>query len=130
MRNFLIQLILVACGASLAYFLLGYVMPQRFFFDSYLWIALLFFMVTYSFHIGLKKNYHKGSKEFVRYYMGATGAKLFFFLILIIVYGMLNKAEAISYALAFFYFYIIFTVFEVSVALKQFGNKTSAEKQV
>lgn len=122
MRNFLLQLAAISVIAAVSYYLLGFIVPAKWFFNSYVWIDLLFVLVTYSFHIGLMKSHSKGGKHFIRYYIGATGAKLFFFLMLIIVYALLNKEEAVSYALAFFYFYFIFTAFEVKTAYQQFGR--------
>jgi hypothetical protein len=120
-RNFRLQLAATSIIAAVTY-LLGFIIPAKWFFNSYVWIDLLFVLVTYSFHLGLVKSHSKGGKHFIRYYIGATGAKLFFFLMLIIVYALLNKEEAVSYALAFFYFYFIFTVFEVKTAYGQFGR--------
>ena len=122
MRKFLLQLIALAVSAAIVYYLLGYAMPVKYFFESYIWIDLLFVFVTFSFHRGLMKSHTKGGKHFIRYYIGATGIKLFFFLLLIIVYAMLNKEEAVSYTLAFFYFYFVFTVFEVRSAFRNFGR--------
>lgn len=122
MRSFPLQLLLVAVIAAVVYYALGFILPEAWFFSSYIWIDLLFILVTYSFHRGLKRSHTKGGKHFIRYYLGATGAKLFFFLLLIIIYALVNKAEAVSYALAFFYFYFVFTVFEVRTAFIQFGR--------
>jgi hypothetical protein len=122
-RKFLPQLILVAIVSGVGYYLLGYLLPEKWFFNSYVWIDILFILVTYSFHLGLKRSHLKGGKNFIRYYMGATGLKLFFFLMLIIVYALLNKEEAVAYALCFFFFYFIFTAFEVRYAFNQFGRK-------
>lgn len=137
MRSFQIQLVIIAVLAAGLYYLLGFALPSHLFFNGYVWIDLLLVLVTYSFHRGLVKSHSKGGKHFIRYYMGATGAKLFFFLLLIIVYAFLNKEEAVSYALAFFYFYLVFTVFEVRTAFRQFsrqshelpGNQTQAVSQ-
>jgi hypothetical protein len=127
-RSFVTWLTVLAVAAALVYFLLGYVMPPKWYFRSYVWIDLLFYIVTFSFHLGLRRSHLKGGKHFIRYYIGATGAKLFFFLLLIVLYGVLNKEEAVSYALAFFYFYFVFTVFEVKIAYSQFGRKAQELK--
>ena len=128
MRYFVTWLTVIAVAAAIIYYLLGYIMPPEWYFRSYLWIDLLFFIVTFSFHLGLRRSHTKGGKHFIRYYIGATGAKLFFFLMLIVLYGVLNKEEAIGYALAFFYFYFVFTVFEVKTAYSEFGRKAQELK--
>ena len=82
----------------------------------------MFFVVTFHFHRGLINSLKKDSKTFVRYYMGGSGAKLGIFLIVILIYAFINKADAMKFALTFFLFYIFYTVFEVSIAYKQFGS--------
>lgn len=122
MLKFYLQLFILTILAGVAYAFLGPHIPVRFYFDSYINLLLLFVFVTTLFHIGLQRSFNNGSKAFIRYYMGASGAKLFLFLMMIIIYAFINKANAVAFALCFFFFYIFYTVFEVSIAYKQFGN--------
>ena len=128
MNKFILQLIAVTLIMGVAYFFIGQALPPKFFFENYLLILILFFIVTLLFHIGLQKSFEKSSKDFIRYYMGATGAKLFVFLFIILIYAFLNKEKAVAFALTFFFFYLIFTVFEVSIATKLFGKHAADEK--
>jgi hypothetical protein len=127
-NKFILQLIAITLITGVTYFFIGQSLPAKFFFESYMIILFLFFIVTLLFHIGLQKSFEKSSKDFIRYYMGATGAKLFVFLIIILIYAFLNKEKAVSFALTFFFFYLIFTVFEVSIATKLFGKHAAEFK--
>jgi hypothetical protein len=124
--KFYLQLFILTILAGVAYAFLGPHIPSRFYFDSYVVLLVLFVIVTSLFHIGLQRSFTSGSKAFIRYYMGATGAKLFLFLMMIMIYAFINKAHAVAFALCFFFFYIFYTIFEVSIAYKQFGHLNSA----
>ena len=128
MNKFILQLFVVTLITGVIYFFVGQSLPAKFFFEGYLIVLGLFFVVTLLFHIGLQKSFEKGSKDFIRYYMGATGMKLFLFLIIILIYAFLNKEKAVAFALTFFFFYLIFTAFEVSIATKLFGKHAAAAK--
>jgi hypothetical protein len=122
-RSFLLKLTSLTLGIGLAYYLLSQYVPAKFIYPNFWWILFLFFVVTFLFHRGLINSLKKDSKAFVRYYMGGSGAKLGLFLIVILIYAFINKANAMKFALTFFLFYIFYTVFEVSIAYKQFGSK-------
>jgi hypothetical protein len=121
-NSFLLKLTSLTFGIGLSYFLLSQYVPAKFIYPNYWWILILFFVVTFLFHRGLITSLKKDSKAFIRYYMGGSGAKLGIFLIVILIYAFINKADAMKFALTFFLFYIFYTVFEVSIAYKQFGS--------
>jgi hypothetical protein len=126
--KFLLKLLIVSGIAGVVYYSLGEVLPSRFYFSQFYWLLLLFIGITFLFHYGLQRNFEKGSKDFIRYYMGATGARLFFFLTIILIYGFLHKESAVGFALGFFFFYLIFTVFEVIVSFNKFGRSSNDAK--
>jgi hypothetical protein len=86
-------------------------------------ILLYFFIVTIIFHIGLVKSIKGRPQQFVRYFMGATTLKLFVHVIAVVIFALMNKAEAINFTLSFFVVYILFSVYEIRLALKL--NKAS-----
>jgi hypothetical protein len=55
--------------------------------------------------------------------MGATTLKLFVHVIAVVIFALMNKAEAINFTLSFFVVYILFSVYEIRLALKL--NKAS-----
>jgi hypothetical protein len=86
-------------------------------------ILLYFFIVTMMFHLGLVASLKGRPQQFIRYFMGATTLKLLVHIAAVIIFALLNKADAINFILSFFVVYIVFTVYEVRFALKL--NKTT-----
>lgn len=76
---------------------------------------------TLLFHYGLTRSMKKGGQAFIRYFMGATAFKLMIFMMIMIIYGLLNKDTAFGFILHFFIFYLLYTVYEVAMAYRQFG---------
>jgi len=81
--------------------------------------VLLYFMVlTALFHFGLLRAAKGNPQAFIRYYMGATGIKLILHIGVVLAFCLFRKAEAITFAVNFAVFYLLFTVFEVTVSMK------------
>ena len=91
---------------------------------------LLFFymiMITLLFHAGLVRAANGKPQAFVRYYMGATTFKLFIHIVVILLYCLFNRNEAVRFIVAFLIFYILFTGFEVLMAIRMFGRQKEKE---
>ena len=76
---------------------------------------------TVLFHYGLMRAVKSGGQASIRYFMGATSAKLMVFMMVMIIYGLMNKESAFGFILHFFIFYLFYTVYEVAIAYKHFG---------
>ena len=78
------------------------------------WAIWLFFIVTTALiHFILEKASREDSKKFIVYYMGITGIKLFSYLIIIIIYGLLNRENIQGFAICFLLSYFLYGSFEV-----------------
>ncbi|MFN5183850.1 MAG: hypothetical protein ACK5D5_12590 [Bacteroidota bacterium] len=92
--------------------------------NIHIWFILPYFAIfTPLLHLWLLRN--PDPKKFVMRYMGATGIKLLINLFLILIYGLINKPGAVTFAMAFLVIYFIFTFFEISQLLKNPENKLS-----
>ena len=60
-------------------------------------IFFYFILVTSVFHMGLLKSSQGRPQAFVRYYMGATTFKLFIHVIVILMYCLFNREDAIRF---------------------------------
>jgi len=92
---------------------------------KHLWYILAFFIAaTSAFHF-LTMNAARGApKNFIRYYMSATGLRLLIYVAIILVYRLSEgKETTIPFAIAFMAHYFLFTAFEVVVLLKQLKEK-------
>ncbi len=101
----------------------GYVLSPKFIFAPW-WVLVVFMMgVTLVFHWGLSNAAKKSSQHFIRFFMGATAARLFLFMIILIGYSLFNKITAVGFIINFFILYLLYTAFEVASIYKQFSGK-------
>ncbi|MCX6290711.1 MAG: hypothetical protein NT126_02990 [Bacteroidetes bacterium] len=85
------------------------------------WIIFFYFIIiTVAFHLGLLNSSKGKPQGFVRYYMGATTLKLFIHLITLLLYCLFNREEAVRFIVTFLIYYLVYTGFEVAVAMKKF----------
>lgn len=75
--------------------------------------VLFFYLVTNLVHAYLLKIAVKSGSRFTSHYMAASFLKMFFYLIVAIVYALLNKENAKIFLVNFLILYIIYTTFEV-----------------
>ena len=91
--------------------------------DLLTWMVLLYFIVTtILFHVGLQRSAQGKPQSFVRYYMGATTLKLFVHVIVLLLYSLFNRDEAVQFIITFLIFYVLYTAFEVVYSAKRFGR--------
>jgi len=79
-----------------------------------LWLILgVFILITTLVHYILVRSVDKNPGSFVRTFMASTSIKLFVYLIIITLYSMFNKSEAVLFIFGFLLMYLLFTGFEV-----------------
>jgi hypothetical protein len=83
-------------------------------------IFLYFILITVIFHYGLLRSSQGNPQAFVRYYMGATTLKLFIHVIVILMYSLFHKEQAVHFIVTFLVIYILYTAFEAVLAVKKF----------
>jgi hypothetical protein len=113
---------LVLCGGIWAwnhFMPAGYQSPHAYFIVIY--FALLTWIIR-----GMGLRIHERSpKDFVRFFMGSTALRLFLHLIVILIYGLANRAGAVHFIMAFLAIYFVFLIFEVATlnrSLRKNGN--------
>lgn len=79
---------------------------------------LFFVLSTALVHYILIKADAKDPKRFVGYFMGITAIKLFGYLIIITVYALIKKEEALGFTLWFLVLYLLYSGFEVVMLMK------------
>ncbi len=88
---------------------------------SYPYILVFLFLFSWAaFHITAKSMTKKISR-FANTYMIINFLKLVIFSLFILAYAFLNKADAVSFIITFFVYYIFYSVLEV-VGLKQLNE--------
>jgi hypothetical protein len=85
------------------------------------WIIWLFFIATTALiHVVLIKAANDDPKKFVNYFMGITALKLFAYLIIIVIYGLINRDGAQGFIVCFLLSYFLYSGFEVVTLIKHF----------
>jgi hypothetical protein len=119
-KNFLLKLLVFSLCIAAGNVVFQLYAPERFA-VKHLWAVFAFFVgITFLFHSVITKAAQGSPQAFVRKYMGITAFRLFFFIIIIVVYRLaFGKEQAIPFAIAFLAHYFLFTIFEVAVLLRQ-----------
>lgn len=120
--GFILKLTIFAILIGAAMFFIEPTLPQKMQFVNHYFIHLFIIFITFLFHIGLINAGKKSDAAFIRFFMGATGAKLFLFMIIMLGYGLMNKEGAFGFILHFFVYYLFYTAFEVSVVYNKFSG--------
>src|SRR4051812_28237676 len=114
---------LLAVFAMLSCLLLIALSKTTLYIDSVTWAIFGYFtLLTAGFHYGLTKAAKGRPQQFVRYYMGATSFKLLIHVIVLIIYCIFHRNDAVRFIITFAVCYLAFTVFEF-FAVKRSFNK-------
>jgi len=81
-------------------------------------LLVFFVAITIGVHLIITKAGKKEIRQFSTYFMGSTTAKLFIYLIFIVVYVFVDKEHAVPFLLTFLSLYFLFTFFETYSLLK------------
>ncbi len=126
-KDFLKKTSIIAIILFAVYFVLFYLIPTKYISPAIPAIIIFFTILTTSvFYYQIKASLKRTSK-FVNFFLIATALKLLLFLALVVIYSLLNKADAVNFILSFFSVYVTFSVFEV-IQLLKLQDKISAEK--
>jgi hypothetical protein len=97
-------------------------LPEKYF-TGFLLIPFLFFSITLAFHYYLIKSSHKEIIKFTPRFIGATGIKMMIYFILIVVYLLIDRHQAVSFLVCFLICYFFYTAFEIISVLKYLKRK-------
>ncbi len=117
-RNFSKQIIYVSLIAAALTYGLSFFIPVAFISSSWPFILLFFLSISLIVHRFLLKKTDGNHGKFINAFLLTTTVKLLLFLSVILIYVLLNRADAIGFILTFFAYYLIFTVFEIFSILK------------
>lgn len=122
--SFTLKLFLLTVVTGGMIYLVEDKIPSQFFYQGYIGLLVFFSAVTFLLHLGYEKSFKKGSKHFVRFYMLASGLKLFGFMTILLMFAFFNREHVAGFALHFLGLYFIYTAFELMVSFKKFGTET------
>lgn len=93
-------------------------------------IVLFFCLITlFTIYIVLRDDKGKVQKLFVTNYMLSRIIKIFSCLLFLILYVLLNKADAIKFAIAFLIIYFVYSILEVIVLRKEVADLNTLKEE-
>ncbi len=116
-KKYYLQFTIICVGALIISFGLSQ-LQNRYFTTSHFWIPTLFFALATLGTNALLTKGDKQSKEFVFKTLAMSMARLLVCMIVVFIYSLINKAEALAFTCHFMIQYVLFTVFEMSSLLK------------
>lgn len=123
MKRFIIQ----STVLTIIVFMLGAIVYSTFLQQYYLPIlpiaVLFFYIVTNFVHAYLLKIAVKSDSRFTSQYMAVSFLKMFFYLMVAVVYALLNREYAKIFLANFLVLYAIYTTFEVLLFSKVVRQK-------
>ncbi len=123
LKNFTVSLLIFSLVLYCIFYFLEPYFTGKTSFPQFWIIQLIMIIATWLLHYGFQQAVKKGGQASIRYFMGATSVKLMVFMMVMIIFGLLNKDKAFGFILHFFIFYLFYTSFEVALASKHFGAK-------
>jgi hypothetical protein len=119
-------LIFSAILSAISYIVFAFAIPQ-YYLPVYPYLFVFFVVSTILVHALLTKaGKHKASR-FSTIFMGSVSAKLFLYILFIIIYILVDKSTAVPFLVSFLILYFLFTFFETAYLLKDL-NKTPPTK--
>jgi hypothetical protein len=125
--RFSIQAAIIAVLLSVLNYLAFQAWFPKNYFDGFYGVYLFLFLATVLFHYILVSATAERPGIFVNRFVALTGARLLFYLTVIIVYVLLVHYQAISFMITFLIGYFVYTIFEV-VAILQYLKKISPKQ--
>lgn len=92
-----------------------FLFPVQWVYSQRFLIQAFMMLVTALIHFGLMRAAARSGGAFIRFAMGASAAKLFIFVFIMVIFGILDRSNAVSFILNFFVLYLFYTVFEVGM---------------
>jgi hypothetical protein len=122
LKRFILLLFSLTVVLTLIGFLvIKYFVPD-YYYTGFLFLPFLLFVITSVVHWYLIIASQGDNKKFTYKFMGATGLKMFVYLILIVIYLLLDKEHAVPFLICFLILYVLYSFFEVLSVLKYLKN--------
>jgi hypothetical protein len=122
LKKFSLLLLALTAVITLAGFFIMKYLFSDYYFNGFLLMPLLIFIITLSVHRYLVITSRKDNKKFTYKFMGATGLKMFIYLVLIVIYLLIDRERAVPFLISFLILYVLYSVFEVLAVLKYLKN--------
>ncbi len=125
-RRTLKQLLFYSAFLAFACLILAWLLPRTLITPALPAIIVFFIAVTMVVLVLLLRANERGMTRFINVFMITTGLKLILFILIIVGYSLMNRADAVAFLGSFFILYLLYTAFEVYAILGiiKAGKKT------
>lgn len=122
-----IKLLITSVFATAGIFLWNKYMPSEYN-NQHAYFVLPFFIIfsLLSFNSLTKTLDSENKNAFTMRFMASTGLKLFVCLMVIVIYGVLNKQQIVSFAVLFLFTYFVYTGVETIALFKEIQKRKQA----
>lgn len=128
--RYLKNVIIFGALLSLVAGILSFTLPEEYFVRQ-IWLILIYFIIISAlFHLILLQKQKGEPKKYIRTFLASTTARLFIHIIVLIALALLNRDRAIPLIITFFCCYLLFTIFEVTMQMKEPKQNKTSENQV
>ncbi|MBE9511484.1 MAG: hypothetical protein IMY71_11445 [Bacteroidetes bacterium] len=113
LKKFIIRGIIISLILSIAGFFLFITILKEYFSFSFPVLLLVIFLINVLFHRYLIRSAGGSNRKFPIKFLSATGIKMGLYLILIILFVVFDRENAVPFLFVFMTIYVVFTIFEV-----------------
>lgn len=96
----------------------SFYLPNKFVSPAIPYLLLFFILVSLTTHYLMLKKMRKNMSKFVNFFMITIFVKLLLYILVIIIYALVNPYDLIPFVVTFFIFYLFYTIFELIYTLK------------
>ncbi|OYT17382.1 MAG: hypothetical protein B7C24_02770 [Bacteroidetes bacterium 4572_77] len=125
LKSFFIKITIFTLVVSSFQFLLYSFYSAKYYTTAWPFLIMFFFVFTAFMHYRLLKATQGRPQKFIFSFMMFTTVKILLYLGLILIYVLLNRADAAAFILAFLLNYFLFTIFEIISVLKFLKTENS-----
>jgi len=113
LKKFIKRGIIISLVLSIAGFFLFITILKEYFSFSFPVLLLVIFLINVLFHRYLIRSAGGSNRKFPVKFLSATAIKMGLYLVLIILFVVFDRENAIPFLFVFMIIYVIFTIFEV-----------------
>ena len=123
LRKYFFNLIALILSVGVVATVLFLTVLKQYYLPVFPWVLAFVAVITIAEHYIMVKSLSGRPNRFSQSFMGASAAKLFLILIVMVIYLLIRKEDVIPFVAVVFTLYVIFTWFEVRVLLKLVQEK-------
>jgi len=122
LKNFSLYLSIITVLVTIAGWIVVKTWIPGKYFKGFLIIPLLFFCITLALHWYLLRSSRKEIIKFTPRFIGATGIKMLLYIIIIVIFLLIDRAHAVSFLVWFLFCYFLYTLLEIISLLRFFRS--------